>query len=99
MEVVPEPKNGSKTTSPGLVKSFINQLGNSLGNTALCFLFELSVAIISTFVGYANSRPTQLETFFPKPLPTFELSLRLSVSLRFLRRVFAQSPIGILTSS
>src|SRR3989338_7118954 len=98
-EVVPDPKNGSNTVSPGLVKSLINHSGSGFGKTALWFLFAVSVARLSTFVGYARSRPTHIETFLPKPLPTFELSRLLSVSLRFFSRVFAQSPIGIRTSS
>src|SRR5690606_21734999 len=42
---------------------------------------------------------TQFEIFFPNPLPTLDSSLLLSVSLNFFSRVFAQSPIGTITSS
>ena len=39
------------------------------------------------------SLPIQFEIFLPKPLPTFELSLRLSVSLKFFSLVFAVNRI------
>ncbi len=45
------------------------------------------------------SRSIQLDTFFPKPLLTFDSSRVLSVSLNFFNRVFAQSPMGTITSS
>src|SRR5829696_4142444 len=98
-QVVPEPTNGSSTQSPSLVKSLMNHAGSSFGYAALCPLLLHSEARCSTFVGYTNSLPTQLETFLPNPLPTLELSRALSVSLRFLRRVLAQSPIGTITAS
>src|SRR3989344_582074 len=45
------------------------------------------------------SRLIQFETFFPKPLPTLDSSRVRSVALKFLRRDFAQLPIGTITSS
>ncbi len=45
------------------------------------------------------SRPIQLAILFPNPLSTCELSLRLSVSLKLLRRAWRQSPIGTMTAS
>src|SRR2546421_7313590 len=98
-QVVPLPRNGSSTTSPGCVNNLINHAGSSLGKTALCCLLLDSVAKCKTLLGYASVLPSQLEIFLPKPLPTRELSRCLSVSLSFLSRVFAQSPIGTLTAS
>src|SRR6266496_5133051 len=99
IHVVPLPRNGSNTTLLGSVNNLINQVGSSSGNTALCCLLLDSVARCKTLEGYAIVRPNQLEIFFPKPLPTLELSRLLSVSLNFLSRVFAQSPIGTITAS
>jgi len=87
-KVVPEPINGSNTVSFCLVKSFINHSGSSSGNAALWFLLLHSVARCKTLVGYALSLFNQFEIFFPNPLPTFELSLILSVSERFLSLFF-----------
>lgn len=83
LSVVPDPMNGSSTVFPSLVKSLMNHSGKDSGNAALWFLFEHSVANCKTLVGYAFSFPIQFEMFFPNPLPTFELSRILSVSLRF----------------
>ena len=99
MFVVPLPMNGSSTQSPSSVNSLINHVGSPSGNAALWFLLLHSVARFRTFVGYDMSLPTQFDMFFPNPLSTFELSRRRSVSLRFLRRVFAQSPVGTITAS
>ena len=97
--VVPLPIKGSRTQSPTWVKRWINHAGNASGNVALCFLLLHSVAKCNTLVGYAISRPIQWEMFLPKPLSTFELSLRRSVSLKFFKRLFAQSPTGTMTAS
>ena len=99
MFVVPEPVNGSKTQSPGAVKSLMNHSGRAFGNVAEWLLFAHSVAKWRTLDGYAMSRPIQLAIFLPKPLCTLELSRRLSVSLKFLSRAKRQSPIGTITAS
>lgn len=99
INVVPEPIKGSRTVSYSFVNKRINHSGNSSGKAALWFLLLHSVARCRTFVGYAMSLESQLEMFFPKPLPTFELSRILSVSERFLSLELAQSPIGTMTSS
>ena len=44
-------------------------------------------------------RSFQFSIFLPNPLPTFDSSLRLSVSLKFFSLLLAQSPIGTLTAS
>ena len=43
--VVPEPMNGSKTTSPGFVNNLMNHSGRATGNVALWPLFAHSVAM------------------------------------------------------
>src|ERR1051325_3601496 len=45
------------------------------------------------------SRPTQLAMFLPNPLPTCELKRTTSFPPSFLRRDFAQSPVGTITAS
>ena len=60
--VVPDPTNGSSTTSPGWVNSLINHSGSASGNVAGCCLLPHSVARCSTLVGYALSRPNQGES-------------------------------------
>lgn len=97
--VVPLPMKGSSTQSPSWVNKLINQVGSASGNAALCFLLLHSVARCNTFVGYAMSRPTQLDIFLPNPLSTLELSLCRSVSLKFFKRLFAQFPTGTITDS
>ena len=45
------------------------------------------------------SRPIHLAMFFPNPEPTWESNRIMSFFPSFLRRDFAQSPIGTMTSS
>src|SRR4030042_6926956 len=97
--VVPTPMKGSKTTSPSLVKSLMNQVGKAMGNAALWLRFEHSVAKCRTFVGYARLLPSQFETFFPKPLPTLDTSRSQSVWLNRDNLLFFHLPIGTITSS
>src|SRR5437763_818611 len=97
--VVPEPRNGSRTTSPTSVNSLMKNDGSASGKAAGCCLLPNSVARCSTLLGSTISRPTQCSIVLPKAFPVWDCSRCLSVSLRCLSRLSAQSPIGTSTAS